>query len=298
MVVGKQKAVYSTRQTTIISAGMSRRKNIQKRYWVAWEDDDGQIVVQPLSRNMIPTGRARNVPALDFHAHFQHEPDFAVDPTSTKVKQIWKGGLKDAAPQSQKIEPDMHLTQPEEVDSGVIIPEPEIISLAGYEITEEPEPAKPQKRLRSFPLVEEEPEPDEPDEVEKDARMDFGMGLTYLKTGQQKKATTLFIDIAERDADYKPRHKHMFNDFGVGLRKSRLPDIAVKHYAKAVQLGPYDENLYMNLARAYLDQGDFGMAERFVRASLRLNPDFAMSKKFLTYLRKQIKKQKRYTFNF
>ena len=52
-------------------------------------------------------------------------------------------------------------------------------------------------------------------------RANFGLGLTYLSRGETKKADNIFERLVNLDAAFEPEHKHLFNDFGINLRKKQ-----------------------------------------------------------------------------
>jgi tetratricopeptide (TPR) repeat protein len=125
-----------------------------------------------------------------------------------------------------------------------------------------------------------------PEDVEKSARSSFGLGLTYLKRGNREKAEDIFRRLAEVEADFVPAHKHMFNEFGVSLRKQSLLDLAVKHYLRALKLAGDDENLLHNIARAYFEKKDIPMAVQALEKSLAINPNLVESRKFLRFIQR------------
>lgn len=126
-----------------------------------------------------------------------------------------------------------------------------------------------------------------PEEMERNARASFGIGLTYLKRGNLQRAEEVFEKLAEMEGDFKPQHKHMFNDFGVSLRKQNLFDTALKHYLRAKDLASDDENLMHNIARAYYEKRDIKHAIKYLELSLRLNPDHEMSRRFLRWIKRK-----------
>jgi tetratricopeptide (TPR) repeat protein len=130
-----------------------------------------------------------------------------------------------------------------------------------------------------------------PEDVEKSARSSFGLGLTYLKRGNREKAEDIFRRLAEVKADFVPEHKHMFNDFGVSLRKQSLLDLAILHYLRALDLAGNDENLHHNIARAYYEKQDIPAAIKALEMSLAINPELAESRKFLRFIQRNRQKK-------
>lgn len=128
-----------------------------------------------------------------------------------------------------------------------------------------------------------------PEEMEKNARASFGMGLMYLKQGNHERAQHVFEELAKVEVDLKPEHKHMFNDFGVSLRKQHLFDTALKHYLRAMTIASDDDNLMHNIARAYYEKAEFHQAVVYLKKSLELNPEHEMSRRFLEWLKRKHK---------
>ncbi|NJB68797.1 tetratricopeptide (TPR) repeat protein [Desulfobaculum xiamenense] len=126
-----------------------------------------------------------------------------------------------------------------------------------------------------------------PEEMERSARASFGIGLTYLKRGNLQRAEDVFERLADMQADFQPEHKHMFNDFGVSLRRQNLFDTALKHYMRALELAHDDENLLHNIARAHYEKRDIKSAIKYLEMSLAINPDHEMSRKFLAWIKRK-----------
>ena len=84
---------------------------------------------------------------------------------------------------------------------------------------------------------------------ETNIRATFGFGLTYLDRGEAEKADLVFRRLVTLEAAFDREHKHLFNEFGIKLRKSGLADQALKYYARAVEFSEDDENLHYNRAR-------------------------------------------------
>lgn len=120
---------------------------------------------------------------------------------------------------------------------------------------------------------------------ESNIRANFGIGLCYLKRQELNKAKDIFERIVSLKAAFQQKHKHLFNEFGISLRKSGLYQEAVEYYERALEFTETDENLYFNLARAHAENGDLKKSLTYVRKSLILDPDHESSlklEKFLT----------------
>ena len=115
-------------------------------------------------------------------------------------------------------------------------------------------------------------------------RASFGLGLTYLEHGDAANASMVFRKLATLKGVLAPEFKHLFNEFGIQLRKNRMYAEAVRHYSQAVKLCPDDENLWCNLARALYEKGRVRAAKRFLDKALAVRPDFAVARKFKAYI--------------
>lgn len=124
---------------------------------------------------------------------------------------------------------------------------------------------------------------------EENVRANFGLGLTYMERGEPAKAGDIFERIVGLDAAFTPEHKHLFNEFGINLRKSKLLDQAVDYYARALEITEDDENLYYNIARAYFERGDTEDCIASLEKALELSPGLEEAQKFLNYVKKMDK---------
>lgn len=119
---------------------------------------------------------------------------------------------------------------------------------------------------------------------EQNIRANFGLGLTYLDRRETERANALFKRLVNLDAIYEAKHKHLFNEFGMGLRKNGMIDQALKYYRKAESLCKKDENLYLNIARAYFEKSDIDGCLKYLNKSLKINPSHQEACLFLEYM--------------
>jgi tetratricopeptide (TPR) repeat protein len=113
---------------------------------------------------------------------------------------------------------------------------------------------------------------------EEHVRATFGLGLTYLERGEKNSADVVFRRLVTLDGAFESEHKHLFNEFGIRLRKNGMLDQALKYYSRAFQLAKNDENLFYNMSRIFYEKGNLRQCRRFVEKALRLNPDFDAAK--------------------
>ena len=115
-------------------------------------------------------------------------------------------------------------------------------------------------------------------------RANFGIGLTYMERGELGKAQDIFDRLLNLEATYEPEHKHLFNEFGINLRKNKMLSQSVEYYQRALQITANDENLHMNLARVLLETKDMDGCLEHLLTALELAPRHEVSLKFLKWL--------------
>ncbi len=118
-------------------------------------------------------------------------------------------------------------------------------------------------------------------------RANFGIGLCFLSRGETQKADEVFRRVVDIEAAFEKEHKHLFNEFGINLRKSGMFSQAVEYYEKGLAISPEDEHLHYNAARAAYEQNDVPKARQHLEQALGLNPGFAEARSFLDLLHKK-----------
>jgi tetratricopeptide (TPR) repeat protein len=121
---------------------------------------------------------------------------------------------------------------------------------------------------------------------EENVRANFGIGLTYLSRGEVDKADNIFGRLVKLDAAFEDKHKFLFNDFGMNLRKNKMLNQAIDYYTKAIELTKNDENLYLNIARAQLEMKDIQNCLDNLLKALSLAPQNQVAIKFAEWLSK------------
>ncbi len=109
---------------------------------------------------------------------------------------------------------------------------------------------------------------------EEHIRATFGLGLVYLDRGETESASLVFRRIVTLDAVFETEHKHLFNEFGIKMRKNGMYAQALRYYFKAYRLTRDDEHLLYNIARTYYEKGRLALAGKFLDMALALAPSF------------------------
>lgn len=119
---------------------------------------------------------------------------------------------------------------------------------------------------------------------EQNVRANFGIGLCLLERDEKEKAKEVFDRIVKIDSAFEDDHKHLFNEYGIALRKKSLGDQAVDYYKRALELSKDDENLWYNLGRVLFDQEKWAECAEAASKCLALNPEHPEGRKLLDYL--------------
>lgn len=121
---------------------------------------------------------------------------------------------------------------------------------------------------------------------EENVKANFGLGLTYMERGEANKANDIFERLVKLDAAFQTEHKHLFNEFGINLRKTGMQDQAIDYYERALEMTSQDENLHYNIARAYFEKGMLEKCSDHLNKVISLNSEHAEAQKFLEYIKK------------
>ncbi len=122
---------------------------------------------------------------------------------------------------------------------------------------------------------------------ESNVRANFGIGLCYMERGDDNKAREVFNRVVGIDAAFQAEHKHLFNEFGINLRKKGMNKEAAEYYRRALDMTKHDENLHYNLARALYEDGKIDPAMDSLKKCLEMAPDHEEAKTFLAFLNKK-----------
>jgi tetratricopeptide (TPR) repeat protein len=103
------------------------------------------------------------------------------------------------------------------------------------------------------------------------------IGDAYLNRKYWDRAQKVFGLALERD----PESINILNRMAISYRKDKKYKESLSLYGKAVRLSPFDEGLYYNVARLFLDMGNNKSAIQALRKALSINPKFERAAKLL-----------------
>ncbi len=84
------KGVFSTQDVKKVGTGTTTRKTIQKGFWYAEETETGDIEVQPLNNNYVPSGPKRRITIDELLEKFAPEPEFYVQTVFPRMRELNK----------------------------------------------------------------------------------------------------------------------------------------------------------------------------------------------------------------
>ena len=114
----------------------------------------------------------------------------------------------------------------------------------------------------------------------------FGLGISYLHSENEDNALLVLDQLLELKNAFSPNYKHLFNEFGIALRKKGLHEEALKYYLKARKLCGDDENLLLNIGRLLFEMGDRAHAATILEKAISLGPGFVEVRKLLSHIRR------------
>lgn len=119
---------------------------------------------------------------------------------------------------------------------------------------------------------------------EENIRGHFGVGLVHLAKGEKDKANAVFKHLLTLEDAFEEQHKHIFNEFGISLRKNKMFQEASEFYGRALQLTQNDENLHINQARALCEMKKFSSCTVHLVEALQIAPGNKPATDFLMWM--------------
>ncbi len=127
---------------------------------------------------------------------------------------------------------------------------------------------------------------------EQNIRATFGLGMVFLERGQIEKGDLVFRRLLQLKGTFEKRHKHLFNEFGIRLRKNKMYSQAIRYYSRAYALSKTDDHLLYNMARTLYETGKLKSAETFLRKALNLHADFTHARELLRIIERKFASKK------
>jgi tetratricopeptide (TPR) repeat protein len=118
------------------------------------------------------------------------------------------------------------------------------------------------------------------DELDKDEQKTVKLMISLAERGE----STALRDLVVKHDDLGSLILTYYNDAGINYRKEGSIEKAIVEYKKALTVSPRDENVYYNLARAYIEIGQKKNAKATIEQGLQINPEFSEGVKLLQYI--------------
>jgi len=110
----------------------------------------------------------------------------------------------------------------------------------------------------------------------------FGLGLVFIERGEKDRTRELLIQLVNIQSLFDGRNQHLFNEFGIALRKAGMFDEATAYYRRALDFVETDEHLYYNLGRACYENGDWHGCMEALAESIRLAPKLDVTRQLVS----------------
>lgn len=314
--------VYSTMEaatektSTNTEAAAPQNASAIKKFWYVWKWDTGTVVVLGANAMLRPEGQPRIITYSAFDSRFSKddtkssrlpEPakptasDLNIDQAAaTKEDAAPTGSANDSEKDSAKAPTDTSLTPEKEKAVQLDIEQVEAAKPTApntlFDIDEEIKSAFRDPQLRTEvdldsleggktpPVLNAEDKALQ--KAEHTMRSVFLDGLSQFRQGYSSKAMQAFERPLQVDTPWKVRHKQMFSEFGISLRKIKIFELALRHHIKALSLSPNDVNILFNMARVHICLGDFEAAQKCLKEALYTMPKMKEAAALQRYLDK------------
>ncbi|MBN2705976.1 MAG: tetratricopeptide repeat protein [Deltaproteobacteria bacterium] len=119
-------------------------------------------------------------------------------------------------------------------------------------------------------------------------RANYGLAKLHLEKGEEEQAREILEKITHIDALFEEENKHVFNEFGIDLRRMQMFDQALDSYRKALEINDRDPVLLFNMARALIDKKEWSEAMTMLQKALTLKDDFPEAQLLLSKLSRKL----------
>ena len=125
---------------------------------------------------------------------------------------------------------------------------------------------------------------------EEHGRANYGMAKLHIEKGEVDEAKAVLDKLTNIEALFEDENKHVFNEFGIDLRRMKMFDQALDSYRKSLEINSQDPILNFNMGRALIDKKQFAEALACMDRALELKDDFPEALKLGQLLRKKLNK--------
>ncbi len=126
---------------------------------------------------------------------------------------------------------------------------------------------------------------------EEHVRANYGLVKLHMEKGEDEEAKVILEKLTTIDALFEDENKHVFNEFGIDLRRMKMSDQALDSYRKALEINDKDPILNFNMARALIDKKEWAPALASLERALELKEEFPEAQKLVQILRAKLEKR-------
>lgn len=254
----------------------------QKQYWLIEAKENGALTIQPLDDHLwLPVGKPRPFnPRKLQSGNYQPEPEvysryvspFMENAEASDEAEEEPAGEASSAEESCGCDDEDYLSLP------LLSPNPEVCKTTLYSEEEIIEATGCAEYRESMPV----------DMMERAMRGLFKSALAFVEQGEIDRAEKIFLKIMTMKSVCKAKHKHLFNEFGIILRKQKLYAWSVDFYSRALELAGkhVDENLHINIARSLFRQDRYTACAQHLFAALKISPRNWAALHFLSWMQR------------
>ncbi len=237
---------------------------LKKQYYCAWLCADG-VVVQNLDLKRSSASEPGLVSKPYFMAYFIPEPQIRYVPDKDEHKSFAGKRISDFVPPAETPVGDEAQAKPDDTIVNLDAP------ISDSDLNAIMEEYKGELKVD--------------DKLVESLRTRFSNAMKSINDPRKRQSAMGSLQmLIDSDEGIQPAHKHVFNDFGITLRKSKLFSLSLRCYTKIITLSPGDENAYFNAARVLYDSGKLSEAEKYLNEALRVQPGFAYALDFLNFI--------------
>lgn len=249
----------------------------QKRYWLIEAKENGALTIQPLDDHLwLPVGQPRPFnPRKLQTGQYQPEPEVY----SRYVSPFMEGDDASEAEADEAADKESCGCDDEDYLSlPLLSPNPEVCKTSLYS----------EEEIMEAAGCQEYREPTT-DMMERAMRGLFKSALAFARQGEMDRAEKIFLKIMTMKSVCQVKHKHLYNEFGIILRKEKLYAWSVDFYNRALELaGKHaDENLHINIARSLFRQDRYQACAQHLFTALKMSPRHWAAVRFLSWMQRR-----------
>lgn len=261
-----------------------------KKYWFVEARENGGLTIQALDEMLwLPIGvpKVFNARALQT-GNYKPEPEVYAEYVAPMLESMENTPESDESPSVPNYDLALATESGEEstcpaIDDVLTLPllspHPELIKTSLYS----------EEEILEATGCYEKIEIKTSDALEGAMRGMFKTALAYIEQNQLSQAEHSLQKILALKQVVKARHKHIFNEFGIMLRRNGMYAWSVDFYTMAIELsGDFpDENILINMARSLFRLQRYLACTQYLFKALRIEPRHWAVMRFLAWMQQE-----------